>query len=153
MRTDSKDPKSDPKKKTPATSKTPRTPHPRPVTMPIMPPAAQTWKTFGDAQGKMIFHTATNHKKYRSAASQFYAKLFFIVRGLSVEEMHDMFSNCQPLYLINGGSEERMIGNGMFEECAKLIEDRVVDGLHAYALIWVDSAGGTIYLNKYAHAK
>ena len=88
-----------------------------------MPPAAETWKTFGDAHSKSIFTAATTHNEYKNATMQFHARLFLIICGLSVDELHDMFTVALPLFLVSAINLERLKASRVFEESQALIED------------------------------
>ena len=142
-------------RKTPATLKTPRTPQSQKFQLAkvTMPSASETWNTYGDAHSKSILQAAINNEKYRNAAMQFHTRLFLIVRGLSVDEMHDMFLKTLPLFVVTNGSSDRLKANGIYEDCQKLVENCMIDRIQAYALMWLNSAEGLEYVRKYVHAK
>ena len=91
-----------------------------------MPPAAKTWKTFGDAQSKNLLTAATNHDEYKNMAAHFHARLLLIVRGLSVDELQNMFVGALPPYLSSVNDSERRKASKIFQESHGLVEDRMV---------------------------
>lgn len=88
----------------PKTPKTPRTPRTKDLQETTMPSPTETWKTFGDLHSRSILQAATNNDEYRNVTAQFHARLFLIVRGLSVDELHNMFSQTLPSYIIDGAA-------------------------------------------------
>ena len=118
-----------------------------------MPLAAETWNTFGDAHSKSILTAATNHDEYENATTQVHARLFLIVCGLSVDELHNMFTAALPLYLVSAINLERLKASKVFEDSQALIEDRVVKRIRAYSQMWLKSHGGIEYETRYGKAK
>lgn len=118
-----------------------------------MPPPKETWKTFGDLHSKSILQAATNNDEYKSATAQFHARLFLIVRGLSVDELHDMFGQALPPYLLAADGAERLHANRIFEDSHMTVENRMVERVRAYATIWLESAAGQDYQGKRSRAK
>lgn len=75
------------------------------------------------------------------------------MRGLSVDKMHDMFVQASPAYVSTGTAIDRRRTSGIFKECGKVVETRVVDCMRAYAQMWIDSAEGAKNKSRYVHAK
>ena len=118
-----------------------------------MPPTAETWKMFGDAHSKAILQAATNNNEYKNVTAQFHARLFLIVRGLSIDELQNMFSSALPPYMVDGDNAARLQASKIFEDSHTAIETQMVGRIRAYASEWLESEGGRNYREKYCLAK
>ena len=136
--------------RTPTTPKTPKTPATIDTTAHS---AAKTCKTFGDAHSKLIFTSAINHDEYRNVAAQFHARLFLIVRGLTDDELRDIFTAALPPYLNSASTTEHRKAREIFEECQALVEDQIAVRIRAYAQMWLQSPRGSNYETRYGKAK
>ena len=103
----------------PTTPKTPKTLW----TKIAMPFAAKTWNIFRDTQSKNVFIVATNHEEYKNIAAHFHARLFFIVHGLSVDKLQNMFVVALPPYLSSVDDLERRKASKIFQKSHELVED------------------------------
>ena len=124
------------------TPKNPRMPWPA---VADMPPAATIWVAFGDTHSKSILMMATNNDKFKTAATQFHAQLFLIVRGLLVDEMRDMFTVALPPYLSAAINAKRLKAGEEFEKNQAVVENQIVKRIRVYAKKWLRSPAGSDY--------
>ena len=144
----------DPKTAPSSSDVSPMTPkNPQKQKEPTMPPAAQAWKTFGNEHGRNILKAATNEIEYKNTTAQFHARLSLIVRGLSYDELSNIFSSAIPAFLREGDGASRLRANKAFEDSHTRIEGMMIQRLHAYASEWFASEGGKNYRERYCTAK
>ncbi|MCJ1349402.1 hypothetical protein MMC31_007642, partial [Peltigera leucophlebia] len=145
-----------PKKPTPKnTPASPTTPPSRKVEVEDVtrPPVLWTWDVFGDADSTRYLSSAQNLDEYINSARTFPARLALVVRGLSIDELKQIFRATQPAFLKGADSYDRNRASEQFEWAHDFCEDRLVERLVYYAKTsWLTSPAGEAYTTQWKKA-
>lgn len=123
------------------------------VVRPKWPVVSRTWSTFGDHDSARFLASAGATDEYKVGSLYFHARLALVVRGLSLDQLHNIFVSTLPPYLQDAPIYERNLAEKSFQAAHDAIEDRIVSRVKAYAESWIASAGGASYKRQQLHAK
>lgn len=122
--------------------------HPRRPESMLRPPAAETWKVFGDIRSTEYLQCKTTMESYQVACRYFHARLALVSRGFNIDDLKTIFQSCLPSFLKEGEDYDRRVAFEVFETEHEWVEARLMDRFRGYANLWLQSPGGSDYKQR-----